>query len=94
MDTSFTEGTGGKYPHAGVAAKAGRLYGWTPALAFHHGKAPYEPQVGVALDAPKGVGVPVFRLKYHGGKLSAPQAALPGYAEFLRKVALYAGYDL
>ena len=47
--------------------------------------------MGEFLNAPQGIGIAEFRLKYNGGAQLLNQAALPGNAEFGGEVAAHPG---
>ena len=55
-------------------------------------KAPHQPQVGKALNAPQGIGIAVFRLENHRTPQPFHQPRLPGNAKLGGKFAFDAGY--
>ena len=82
---------GGEHAHPGVSAQPGRADGGGPVLPHRLVEDPHQPDVGKALQPPKGVLILKFGLKHNGGLQSVYQPALPGNAEFCGKIAVDAG---
>ena len=82
---------GGKDPFPYVAAQPGRAYGRRPGFSYGFRKLPDQPEMRKFLQPPQGICNSVFRFKNNDRVKGRYESALPGNAEFCRKITANMG---